>query len=404
MRIGVDATSWANRRGYGRYTRALLTAAVELDQRNAYTFFVDFDPADFPLPSGVEVCRIATSKPATQAAAADGHRSIADMWAVAQAIRRARVDLIYFPTDYTYIPFYIGVPRLVTIHDTIFDQFPELVFPSARSRFFYCAKIRAGIRQARLVITVSDFSRRQLVARLGIPQERLRVVSEAADPVFRPAGCGCASQQATERWNIPTEARTLIYVGGFSPHKNLAMLLDIVGELVQSDAFRDLRLVLVGDYTGDSFHSCYAELVDKVEHDNLKEHVMFTGRLEDEDLLVLLHRSAALVLPSFCEGFGLPAVEAAAAGTPVLGTTESPLPELLGEGLIAIAPTDRSAWLRSIERVLSDAPLRQHMSQAAFAAASQLSWKNSARQLLSVFDEIQAAEKPVSRGFENTHL
>lgn len=388
MKIGVDATSWTNRRGYGRYTRALLTAAVELDRRNEYTFFIDSECPEFPLPAGVEVCRIATTVPTTQAAGADSHRSVADLWAVASAIRHARVDLIYFPTDYTYVPFFIGVPRLVTIHDTISQQFPQLVFPTLRSKIFYRAKIRSGIQQARLLITVSEFSRRQLVERLRIPQPRLRVVSEAADSIFQPAQSSSADH-AFQRWSISPDARCLIYVGGFSPHKNLSMLLDVVCDLVERDAFRDLRLILVGDYSGDSFYSCYSELTKQVQRDGLQQHVLFTGRLEDEDLLVLLNRSHALVLPSFCEGFGLPAVEAAACGTPVLATTESPLPDLLGEGMMAVAPSDRAGWLHAIERVLTDAPLRQHMSQAALAAAGRLSWKNSAQQLLSVFDEVQ---------------
>src|SRR5208283_5297250 len=148
--------------GYGRYTRALMNAAVELDKHNQYTFFVDCESDEFPLPPGVEVCRVATSVPAVKAAGADSRRSVADMWAVASAIRRARVDLVYFPTDYTYIPFFIGAPRLVTIHDAIAELFPSLVFPSLRSKMFYRAKMKSGIQQARLLITVSEFSRRQL--------------------------------------------------------------------------------------------------------------------------------------------------------------------------------------------------------------------------------------------------
>ncbi len=388
MRIGVDAASWPNRRGYGRYTRALMNAAVELDKHNQYTFFVDCENDEFPLPPGVEVCRVATSVPAVKAAGADSRRSVADMWAFASAIRRARVDLIYFPTDYTYIPFFIGVPRLVTIHDAIAEMFPDLVFPTLRSKVFYRAKIRAGIHQARLLITVSEFSRRQLVEKLKISPARLRVVSEAADTIFRPLKSSSATA-VCERWDIPPEARCLIYVGGFSPHKNLFMLLDVVHELMNRDAFRDLRLVLVGDYTGDSFYSCYDQLASRVRRDGMGEHVLFTGRLEDEDLIVLLNRSAALALPSFGEGFGLPAVEAAACGTPVLATTESPMPELLGQGALAISPRDRSGWLQAMERVLTDASLRQQMSEGALAAASRLSWKNSARQLLSVFDEVE---------------
>jgi len=109
---------------------------------------------------------------------------------------------------------------------------------------------------------------------------------------------------------------------------------------------------------------------------------------------VLLNRSDALVLPSVCEGFGLPAVEAAACGTPVLATSESPIPELLGEGALGIHPSDRQGWLHAMERVLTDSSLRQRMSEAALTAASRLSWKNSARQLLSVFDEVQRNGAP----------
>ena len=388
MRIGVDATSWSNRRGYGRYTRALLNAVVELDQHNQYTLFVDSESEEFPLPSGAKVCRVATSAPAVKAASAESRRSVADMWAVATAIRRARMDLVYFPTDYTYVPFPLGAPRLVTIHDAIAETFPELVFPSFRSKMFYQAKIKSGIHQARLLITVSEFSRRQLVEKLHISPARLRIVSEAADPIFQPPESPSASE-ACRKWGIPLEARCLVCVGGFSPHKNLFMLLDVVREMVSRDAFRDLRLVLVGDYTGDSFYSCYSQLANRVSRDGLEKNVLFTGRLEDEDLIVLLNRSDALLLPSFAEGFGLPAVEAAACGTPVLATTESPIPELLGEGALAVSPNDRADWVQATERVLTDASLRRHMSEAALAAASRLSWKNSAHQLLAVFDEVE---------------
>lgn len=388
MRIGVDATTWANRRGYGRFTRALITAATELDQRNQYTLFVDNESDEFPLPPGVEICRITTTVPTITAAGADSRRSLSDMWAVARAVRRAQVDLIYFPTDYSYVPFYMNVPRIVTIHDAISELFPELVFPTLRSKIFYRAKVRMGIRQARLLVTVSEYSRRQLVEKLKITPARLRVVSEAADPIFRPLGRP-TEDEALARWGVPAGAKCLVYVGGFSPHKNLFMLLDVVRELLNRKAFQDLRLVLVGDYSGDSFFSCYKQLTERVISDRLEGRVLFTGRLGDEDLVVLLNRADALVLPSFCEGFGLPGAEAAACGTPVVATTESPLPELLGEGAIAVEPGDRAGWLGAFERVLADKALRARMGQAGLASAKRMSWKNSAHQLLAVFDEVQ---------------
>src|SRR5271165_2164633 len=381
MRIGVDATCWPNRRGYGRYTRALLTALLELDKQNHYIFFADYESEEFPLPPGAEVCRIATKVPTIQAAGADSRRSLADLWAVAQAIRRAKAEVIFFPSEYTYVPVITGTPQVVTLHDATSELVPEMVFPNQRARFFFGAKKRMAVRLARILLTVSEYSRRRLREKLGIPLERLRVVGEAPDPIFRPLQSSTCAE-ALKRWGIPPQAKVLIYVGGFTPHKNLLMLLDVFRELAGHGSFPDLRLVHVGDYATDPFHSSYGELSEKVRQAHLEERVIFTGRLTDEDLVILLNRSDALVLPSFSEGFGLPGVEAAACGKPVLATTESPLPELLGEGVLAIAPTDRAGWLRAIEQVLADEALRDRMGKAALAAAGKLSWKNSASQLL----------------------
>ncbi len=388
MRVGVDATSWSNRRGYGRFTRALLSEVVKLDPQNHYTFFVDHECEEFPLPPDVDVWRVATKVPTIQAASADGRRSLSDLWQVARAFRQAPIDLLYFPTDYTYVPGFMGIPRIVTIHDAISELFPEMIFPTLRSKILYRAKVRSGMHQARLLVTVSEYSRRRLVEKLNIPQARFRVVSEAPDQIFRPLEDSVAGE-VSKRWGIPADAKCLIYVGGFSPHKNLLMLLDVFRELSGWEAFQDLRFVLVGDYAGDPFFSCYSQLVERVKQCNLEGRVLFTGRLEDKDVVVLLNRAHALVLPSVCEGFGLPGVEAAACGTPTVATTESPLPELLGAGVLAVDPNDRAGWLDALERVLTDKALHKRMREAALIAASRLSWQNSARQLLSVFDEVR---------------
>ncbi len=387
MRIGVDATCWTNRRGYGRFARALLRPAVALDTANKYFFFVDDASEEFPFPDGVEIVRVASDVPTVKAAAADGSRSLQDLWTCSRAFSSADLDLFFFPSVYSYVPMTSRVPQLVTIHDVIPELFPELVFPSLRSKMFWRAKVWLGCFQARLVLTVSDYSRRCLAEQLHIPQHRMRVVNEASDPVFR----ALENPQPTpllEKLGLTAGTRFLTYVGGFSPHKNLPLLVDVFREIQKRESLEDVRLVFGGDYEGDVFFSCYRQLVEQVKQAGLSEKVIFTGYLRDDDLLALLNLTQALLLPSFCEGFGLPAIEAAACGAPVVATTRSPLPDLLGDGAIILEPEDRGGWTNAVVSILTDPVRRQHMRAAGLAAAAKLSWENSARQLLAIFDEV----------------
>ncbi len=388
MRIGVDATCWTNRRGYGRFVRALLTATLELDRSNQYVFFADDDAEEFPLPSGVEVVRVRARVPTVQAAAANGNRSPGDMWVMSRAITARPLDVFFFPSVYSYVPLLGRVPQLVAIHDVIPELFPELVFPSLRSRLFWRAKVKLACAQATRLITVSEYSRRRLAEVLRLDPAQIRVVPEAGAPAFRRLE-RVDEEALYRRLELPAGTRLLVYVGGFSPHKNLPLLVDVFSELAAQPGFADVRLVLAGDFEGDVFHSGYKQLKEQVTRLGLEGRVVFPGYMGDADLVPLLNRAEALVLPSFCEGFGLPAMEAAACGTPSVVTTRSPLPELLSEGVIALEPDDRAGWRGALERVLGDPALRQRLAAAAIAAARKLSWQASARQLLAIFDEVQ---------------
>lgn len=387
MRVGVDAVCWANRRGYGRFTRSILKAVIELDHSNEYVFFVDQEDEALPLPSGVNLIRVSTSKPAVKAAGAHGRRSWADLNLMRRAIHGQDLDLIFFPSVYSYIPMLAGIPQLVTIHDVIPELYPELVFPTLRSRLFWSAKVKLGCLRARLILTVSSYASNCLATHMRLAPAKLRVINEASDSIFRRLD----QCDPTEFWNklgVAPIPRFIAYVGGFSPHKNLDLLVEVFQKLSANPEFADVHLLLSGDYTSDVFYSCYSRLRDQVRRAGLHDSVIFTGYLSDEDLVTLLNLAELLVLPSVCEGFGLPAVEAAACGAPVVVTTESPLPALLGEGAIGVSPNDASAWCEAIACVLRNPRLRKQMGEAALAAASRLSWKNSARDLLSIFEEV----------------
>jgi glycosyltransferase involved in cell wall biosynthesis len=387
MRIGVDATCWSNHRGYGRFTRALLNAALAQDRANEYIFFTDSESEEFPLPERAKEVRISAGVPTLRAAAADGRRSLPDIWNMSRALSGTPLDLLFFPSVYSYVPVISSAPKLVTIHDVIPEMFPQLVFPTLQSKLLWKAKRWLGCAQARLILTVSEYSRQCLQQRLGIAPSRLRVVSEASDPVFKRVE-GMDARPLFARLGLPPDACYVLAVGGFSPHKNLSLLMDVFCEVQARPVFANVRLIFAGDYTSDVFHSCFHDLVQQVQDAGLQGRVIFAGYLRDQDLVALLNKALVLALPSFCEGFGLPGIEAAACGTPVIATTESPLPELLGEGAIPVHPSDRAGLRDALLRVLSDTGLRERMGSAGLAAAARLSWENSARQLLGVFDEV----------------
>ncbi len=164
--------------------------------------------------------------------------------------------------------------------------------------------------------------------------------------------------------------------------------MEAFGRLAALPDFSDVDLVLVGEIQERVFYSEFSRIKDQVTALHLTERVIFTGFLPDAELVVLLNLAAVCVLPSLMEGFGLPAIEAAACGCPVVATTASPLPELLGEGGLYVDPLATAALVSALGRVLSSEALRGHMRQAALAAVRRLTWEKAASQMLAVLEEV----------------
>lgn len=389
MRIGIDATCWQNRRGYGRHARSLLGTLVRLDKENRYTLFLDSTENSDDLPSEAEIKFVRTSSPTVVAASSNGHRSIHDIWKMSRAMSGPGFDLLLFPTVYSYVPVFSRVKKVVMIHDVIAEKYPNLTVPNRVSRLFWKAKVALGRWQADAIITVSDYSRLGILEHFEMAPERIFVVGEASDPIFRVVDESNPTPYLRSLGIVPN-GRYVIYVGGFSPHKNLEPLIDVFARLVDQKEFSDVRLLMIGDYRNEVFHSYFGTIRGLVEKLGMADRVTFTGYLNDEELVALLNLSTVLVLPSLIEGFGLPAIEAAACGCPVIATTASPLPSLLGDGGLFIDPTKREDLQLALARVLASKSLRQHMRVAGVAAARQLTWDRAARQMISVMQKVVA--------------
>ncbi len=389
MRIGVDACCWSNRRGFGRFTRELLTAIAAVDRTNEYLFFTDQATAlhdGFP-PSAQKII-VSTEIQPTEAASASGRRSLRDLWAMSRQVMRHRVDLFFFPAVYSYFPIINRTKVIVTLHDVIADHHPALVFPSKKLQLFWKLKQSLAIKQSDLILTVSENSKQEIVDYFGIPSSRVRVITEAARAVFKPMSVTEETAAVLARHGLDRRVKFLLYVGGISPHKNLKTLVDAFRELTLETDLADLKLVLVGDCNGDSFYSDYSSLRAHIEELGLGGRVVFTGYVEDEHLAQLYNAALLLVFPSLEEGFGLPAVEAMACGTPVVASNRGSLPEIVGESGRFFDPCDERAMAAAIRTVLRDGHLQQNMRESGLTRARQFMWDKAAQDTLAIFGEL----------------
>ena len=383
MRFGVDATCWWSRRGFGRFTRELLKAMFDQPEGHRFCLFVDRPPEPEMLRPCVDIVRVNPSRPVTEAAVASGSRSLRDLWAFTRAVSREPMDLMFFPAVYSWFPVQPGVPIVVTLHDAIAEHYPELIFPNRKGRFMWNMKVRLARWQARRILTVSNAAKDEIVEHLGIGAHRIDVVSEAADPSFFPVTDATARAVARRRAKLPAVGRFIIYVGGLAPHKNITGLLKGFSSALARGGLEDVHLALVGDPEGDGFHSNYRELLAQVESDSqLGGRVHFTGYVSDQDLVALYSGALAATLPSFSEGFGLPAIEAMACGTPVLATTAGSVREVVGDAGLFFDPRDSMQIADAIYRIATERETLESLRSKALERSAQFTWGNAARLAL----------------------
>ena len=387
MIVGVDASCWANGRGYGRFARELLHAMTRQSPTDQFICFGDrraFDAYGEPGPN-VELVEVTMAESPTVAAAANSHRSPFDLLRLTRAVSRRRLDVFFSPSVYSYFLLPPGLPAVVTVMDTIVERFPHLTLPSWRARLFWSFKVRLALLQARIVLTISEYSANSITRVLGVPRDRIRLSVPAPAEEYRPAG-DAEVRAAASRVGVPEGADWFVYVGGFNPHKRVDMILRAHATLARTHAPAP-HLLLVGSRSGDVFHEEAGKLDSIIREAGTESLVHWLGFVSDADLRPLLTGATASLLPSEAEGFGLPSVEAAACGAPVIATVESPLPELLDGGGFFVKPGDLVALQDSMQRLLSDRTLRATMGKIAQQKAEALSWERAADQALTALRE-----------------
>ena len=378
IHVGVDATTWSNDRGFGRFTREFITALAARDNEFRYTLVFDQEPdPTWPVPDNVGILTAATAKGLNESAVGDSKRSISYLWDMSRLVAKADFDMFFFPAVYSYFPLFTRLPIVTCFHDTTAERIPHLLFPKKINHKLWQVKTWLAIKQMTRAMTVSQMSAKDMTDYLKIPASRIDVVTEAADPVFNTHTKPADAKAARQAQSIPEYAELITYVGGMNAHKNILSLLKAMPRLITERP--KLHLAIVGSTSGKGFWDNVPELMAFVK-DNppLSTHVHFTGYLPDEELVKLFASTDALVFPSLWEGFGLPAVEAMSCGVPVLASNLSSLPEVIGDAGLYFDPTSIDDIGDTIVRFFSDAALREKVTAAALPQSRKFTWERAA--------------------------
>jgi glycosyltransferase involved in cell wall biosynthesis len=272
-------------------------------------------------------------------------------------LRRLRPDLAHFL--YAIPPGYRGT-SVVTIHDLSFEHLPDVM--GLKDRLLFKTQVPRSARGADRVLTGSEWTKRDLLGRYGLAEERIVVTPYGVDSAFRPDG-------------PRVDGRYALFVGAIQPRKDPLTAVEALA-LVNSD----LRLLLIGPEKLGA-----GRVREAVERLGLGRRVDWKGHVETDELATLYRGAAVLVFPSRYEGFGLPVVEAMACGTPVVATTAGAIPEVAGDAAVLVEPGDPVAFAGGIERALSD---RKRLVEAGLERARRYSWAETARRTLDVYREL----------------
>jgi glycosyltransferase involved in cell wall biosynthesis len=356
--------------GVSRYIAKLLAHLPDVDAASEYVAFL----SDAGLTAPRWHCSVSP-----WVAASPSARIVWEQVCQPLAARRQRLDLLHAPVNVG--PMVTACPLVVTVHDLSFVRYPQMF---TRARQTYLQRFtRWTLARAQAVIADSASTRRDLIALLGAPEERVVVVHAGIDEELAPVTDEDALESFRRRHDLPREM--ILFLGTLEPRKNIPTLIEAYGQLYR--AGRVAHTLVIAGGKGWLYDEVYAT----VERLGLQDAVRFAGYVAAEELPLWYSAADLFCYPSFYEGFGLPPLEAMACGIPVVCSNASSLPEVVGDAGILLPPQEPGAWAGMLAHVLDNPPLQADLRERGLRRAHQLTWETAARRTLDVYHSVLTA-------------
>jgi glycosyltransferase involved in cell wall biosynthesis len=271
-----------------------------------------------------------------------------------------------------------SIPCVITVHDLIPQRFPQGLSRAWKVRVSHLwnSWCRAQYRRAAKLVTVSDFSKRELIEFARVPPQKVvRIHNGVVAPP--PA----SAQLVRERFGVPADAPIVSYIGRHDPYKNVELLVRAFPAVVESVSGAFLVI-------GGALDHRYPEARATAEKGPARRSILFTGYLDEVLRASLLRASSVFAFASRYEGFGLPPLEAMAAGVPVVSSDATSLPEVLADAATLVSPDDVGGFSRAIIELLRDGRLRASRIEAGLRQAAKFTWRKSAEEHLALYEQV----------------
>jgi glycosyltransferase involved in cell wall biosynthesis len=375
IKVGIDgrAASWYRGTGIGTYSYQLLNSLNNNDKTNSYLVFLPSEnKLDFSFNNNFIGTQIYQSR----------KNNFWDEVNIPVILKNTDVQLYHVPQNGVGLPEEKNCRFVITLHDVIPCRMPETV--SEKYLNIFSNVMPEILSKCDAIITVSNYSKNDIASQFHFPKDKIYVTYLAGESIYHPISREFCKAFIKQKYKM--EDDFILYVGGFSPRKNIISLINAFSQL-QCEYKKKISLIIAG-HKGNSFE-IYKKRTEEL---HVEKSVIFPGFIPKEELPYFYNAAETFVYPSFYEGFGLPPIEAMSCGTPVIASNVTSMPEVLQDAAILIAPSDVDELCRAMICVLNDNDLKRTLKLKGLNRASSLSWDKTALKTMEIYKKIIEAK------------